>query len=61
MQAIKKLQEHKIFKEDSIVESIIKKNLWGTPVFKKAFLRVKQPQDTDCTEELEKQTAKHIR
>lgn len=48
MQAIKKLQEHKIFKEDSIVESIIKKNLWGTPVFKKAFLRVKQPQDTDC-------------
>ena len=42
MQAIKKLQEHKIFKEDSIVESIIKKNLWGT------FLRVKKPQDTDC-------------
>jgi hypothetical protein len=32
MKAIKKLKEHKIFGEDSIVESCIEKQLWGTPV-----------------------------
>ena len=41
MKAIKKLKEHKIFGEDSIVESFIEKQLWGTPFFKKALLRVK--------------------
>jgi hypothetical protein len=48
MQAIKKLQEHKIFGEDSIVESVIKKNLWGTPVYKNAFLKVKKADNDFC-------------
>ena len=48
MQAIKKLQEHKIFKEDSIIESVIQKNLWGSPVMKKAYLRVKNIRTDDC-------------
>jgi hypothetical protein len=48
MQAIKKLQEHKIFGEDSIVESVIKKNLWGTPVYKNAFLKVKEADNDFC-------------
>ncbi len=48
MQAIKKLKEHKIFAEDSIVESIVKKSLWGSPVFKKTFLKVKAIQEDHC-------------
>ena len=48
MQAIKKLKEHKIFAEDSIVESIVKKSLWGSPVFKKTFLKVKDIQEDHC-------------
>lgn len=48
MQAIKKLQEHKIFGEDSIVESVIKKSLWGTPVYKNAFLKVKEADNDFC-------------
>ena len=49
MEAIKKLRQGKIFKEDSIVESVIKKQLWGTPVYKKAFLRVKEHNEDHCT------------
>ena len=45
MQAIKKLQDNKIFGEDSIVESVIKKHLWGSPVYKNAYLKVKK---TNC-------------
>ena len=41
MQAIKKLQEHKIFGADSIVETYIEKSLWGTPTYKKSYLKVK--------------------
>ena len=48
MQAIKKLQEHKIFGEDSIVESYIEKSLWGSPLFKKSYLRVKQASNDHC-------------
>ena len=48
MQAIKKLQEHKIFKEDSIIESVVQKNLWGSPVMKKTYLRVKRTRKDDC-------------
>jgi len=48
MQAIKKLKEHKIFGEDSIVESCIEKHLWGSPFFKKARLRVKNAKDEYC-------------
>ena len=48
MQAIKKLQEHKIFGSDSIVESYIEKSLWGTPIYKKALLRVKKTGDNEC-------------
>ncbi len=48
MQAIKKLQEHKIFKENTIVESIVQKSLWGSPVMKKTFLRVKAIRENDC-------------
>jgi hypothetical protein len=48
MKAIKKLKEHKIFGEDSIVESYIQKHLWGTPFLKKARLRVKNTKDEYC-------------
>ena len=48
MKAIKKLKEHKIFGEDSIVESCIEKQLWGTPFFKKARLRVKNAKNDYC-------------
>ena len=48
MQAIKRLQEKNIFKEDSIVESFIEKSLWGSPLYKKVFLRVKKPRQEDC-------------
>ena len=48
MQAIKKLQDHKIFGSDSIVESYIEKSLWGTPVPKKSFLKVKSTYENDC-------------
>ena len=48
MQAIKKLQQHKIFGEDSVIESYIEKSLWGTPTYKKSFLRVKLARETDC-------------
>jgi len=48
MQAIKKLKENKIFGSNSIVESIVKKDLWGTPVYKKAYLRVKKANELDC-------------
>ena len=48
MQAIKKLQDNKIFGEDSIVESVIKKHLWGSPVYKNAYLKVKKTNDDHC-------------
>ena len=48
MKAIKKLKERKIFGEDSIVESYIEKQLWGTPFFKKVRLRVKNAKNDYC-------------
>ena len=48
MKAIKKLKENNIFGEDSIVESFIEKQLWGTPFFKKAYLRVKIAKNNYC-------------
>ena len=48
MKAIKKLQEQNIFKADSIIESYIEKSLWGTPLYKKSFLRVKKTDDNFC-------------
>ena len=48
MDAIKKLKNNKIFGEDTIVESVVKKSLWGSPVYKNALLRVKQVNDNDC-------------
>ncbi len=48
MQAIKKLQENKIFGKNTIVESYIEKTLWGTPLYKKAFFLVKKADDKDC-------------
>ena len=48
MQAIKKLQEHKIFGTNSIVETYIEKSLWGSPVYKKSLLKVKKTRDKDC-------------
>ena len=38
MKAIKKLQEHNIFKKDSIIESVITKDWMGSPVEKKVHL-----------------------
>ena len=48
MEAIKKLQENSIFGKDSIVESVIEKSLWGTPVPKKSFLKVLKTADQHC-------------
>ena len=48
MKAIKKLKERKIFGEDSIVETFIEKQLWGTPFFKIARLRVKNAKEDYC-------------
>ena len=47
MQAIKKLQEGKIFGENSIVETYLEKSLWGTPTYKKGYLKVKKVSN-DC-------------
>ena len=48
MNAIKKLQEHNIFKKDSIVESVITKDWLGSPVEKKVHLIVKKTMINDC-------------
>ena len=48
MEAIKKLQEHNIFKKDSIVESVITKDWMGSPVEKKVHLIVKKLRKDDC-------------
>ena len=48
MEAIKKLRDQNIFGEDTIVESVVKKSLWGSPVFKKAFLKVKKADEEFC-------------
>ena len=62
MKAIKKLKEHKIFGEDSIVETFIEKHLWGTPFFKKARLRVKmQKMNIVFVKNLVKLTVKHTK
>ena len=50
MNAIKKLQEGNIFTKDSIVETYIEKNLWGTPVYKKSLLRVHQAHEAQHVE-----------
>ena len=48
MNAIKKLQEHNIFKRDSIVESTIMKDWMGSPVEKKVHLIVRKVRQNDC-------------
>ena len=48
MEAIIKLKNNKIFGTNTIVESVVKKHLWGSPVFKKAFLKVKVANDDHC-------------
>ena len=48
MEAIKKLQEGKIFGENSIVETYLEKSLWGTPTYKKGYLKVKQVSNDYC-------------
>jgi hypothetical protein len=48
MKAIKKLKENNIFGENSIVETFIEKQLWGTPFFKKALLKVKIAKNDYC-------------
>ena len=48
MEAIKKLQEHNIFKRDSIVESTIMKDWMGSPVEKKVHLIVRKVRENDC-------------
>ena len=45
MTAIKKLQEHKIFKVNSIIQSTITKDWMGSPVQVKAHLIVKKIND----------------
>ena len=48
MEAIKKLRDKNIFNDQSIVESMIKKNWLGDAVIKKAHLRVKKFNEDDC-------------
>ena len=48
MEAIKKLKDGKIFGKDSIVETYIEKSLWGSPVYKKSLLKVKEANETEC-------------
>ena len=48
MEAIKKLRDKNIFNDQSIVESMIKKNWMGSPVIKRSFLRVKKVREDDC-------------
>ena len=52
MDAIKKLQEHKIFKINSIIQSTITKDWMGSPVQVKAHLIVKKinAEDVICEE-----------
>ena len=49
MEAIRKLQNGKIFGKDSIVETYVDKSLWGTPVPKKTFLKVIEAKEEYCT------------
>lgn len=48
MEAIKKLKDGKIFGKDSIVETYIEKSLWGSPVYKRSLLKVKEANETEC-------------
>ena len=48
MDAIKKLKEHKIFKEKSIVKSTIEKAWMGSPINVEAQLIVKTLKDNYC-------------
>ena len=48
MEAIKKLKDGNIFGKDSIVETYIEKSLWGSPVYKRSLLKVKEANETEC-------------
>ena len=48
MEAIKKLKDGNIFDKDSIVETYIEKSLWGSPVYKRSLLKVKEANETEC-------------
>ena len=48
MEAIKKLKDGNIFGKDSIVETYIEKSLWGSPVYKRSLLKVKEAKETEC-------------
>lgn len=48
MEAIRKLRDKKIFGNQSIVESEVVKSWMGSPVIKKAFLRVKETANDYC-------------
>ncbi len=48
MQAIKKLRDKKIFNDQSIVESMVQKFWMGSPVIKRAILRVRKINENDC-------------
>ena len=48
MDVIRKLKEHKILKEHSLVESIIEKSWMGSPVHVKSTLIVKELKNNYC-------------
>ena len=48
MDAIKKLEEGNIFQRNSIIETFIEKSLWGTPTYKKAYLKVLRLGNNNC-------------
>ena len=49
MEIIKKLQDKQIFKENSLVESVITKDWMGSPVQLKSILIVKKLEKNYCT------------
>jgi len=48
MEEIKKLRDKNIFNDQSIVESMVRKNWMGDAVIKRSFLRVKKVNEDDC-------------
>ena len=60
MEIIKKLQDKQIFKENSLVESIITKDWMGSPVQLKSILIVKKLENNYCTCEEYRESSKKL-
>ena len=60
MEIIKKLQDKQIFKENSLVESVITKDWMGSPVQLKSILIVKKLEKNYCTCEEYRESSKKL-